>query len=386
MLDIDSLKTYNALYGIESGNNILIQFAKELEELVKKNNFKVYRLNSDEFVLFEKVNHVSLSSYEDFVTSIFEHFSKNKLFIKNIKESIEVSITVGLAFGENNTIAKASSALHEAKKDENKFAIYTEKSNIKEELENNLYWKKEIKKALEKDNIIPYFQPIVDRNQKIVKYESLMRMKQCGLDGSEKIITPYNFLEISLKTRQYDDLSYAMLEKTMQSVMNKNMSFTINLDYRDIYNPKLLAMLKKNILKFYDINRANSNKIILEILENHEIKEYSSFNEQISELQDLGALIAIDDFGSGYSNLSHVIGISPHYLKIDGSLVKDIVTNQKSKKIVQGIVQLAKNLGIKTIAEFVANESIFDIVYELGIDQFQGYYFAEPMRLEDIKE
>lgn len=175
-----------------------------------------------------------------------------------------------------------------------------------------------------------------------------------------------------------------MLEKTLKSAMNKNMSFSINLDYRDIYNKQLIAMLKENILKFYEINKNNSNKIILEILENHEIKDYESFTKQLLEFQKIGALIAIDDFGSGYSNLSHIIGLSPHYLKIDGSLIKDIVTNQKSRKIVQGLVQLAKNLGMKTIAEFVANESIFNIVYDLGIDEFQGYYFAEPIRLEAI--
>jgi EAL domain-containing protein (putative c-di-GMP-specific phosphodiesterase class I) len=140
--------------------------------------------------------------------------------------------------------------------------------------------------------------------------------------------------------------------------------------------------LKKNILKFYEVNKNTSNKIILEILENHEIKDYDAFNKQLLELKEIGALLAIDDFGSGYSNLSHIIGISPHYLKIDGSLIKDIVTNQKSKKIVRGLVQLAKELGIKTVAEFVANKDIFDVVYELGIDEFQGYYFAEPMSLK----
>ena len=384
MIDIDSLKTYNELYGIQTGNDILKQCANELKKLVKGKKIEVYRLTSDEFVLFEKSYNLDISLYKNIVSSIFKLFSKNKLYIKSIEDSLEISLTIGMAFGNSNSIEKASSALHKAKNDETKFVIYTEENNIKEQLQNTLYWKNEIKNAIEKDNIVPYFHPIVDRNQKIVKYESLMRLKQYDIYGIEKIISPINFLEISLHTKQYDDLSYIMLEKTIKSVIDKDISVSINLDYRDIYNKQLLKMLKKNIEEFYKVNKNSSNKIILEILENHEIKDYKAFTEQILELQNLGADIAIDDFGSGYSNLSHIMGISPEYLKIDGSLIKDIVTNKKSRKIVQGLVQLAKNLGIKTIAEFVANKSIFDVTYELGVDQFQGYYFAEPMKLEDI--
>ncbi len=385
MLDIDSLKTYNELYGIETGNDILIQCSKCLQDLVRGSEFKVYRLTSDEFVLFNKVKYIDTVAYEKIVYSIFDFFSKNKLFLKSIYESIEISLTIGMAFCNNNAIAKANSALYEAKKDEKRFVIYTEKNDVRKQLKNTLYWKNEIKNALKNDNIIPYFQPIVDRNQKVVKYESLMRLRQYDEYGKQKIIPPFVFLEISLQTKQYDDLSYTMLEKTILNAIDKNISFSINLDYRDIYNKKLIKMLKENIRKFYNSSKNNSHKITLEILENHEIKDYDSFTKQLLEFQELGALIAIDDFGTGYSNLSHIMGISPHYVKIDGSLIKNIVTNQKSRKIVQGLVQLAKNLGIKTIAEFVADKSIFDVVYDLGIDEFQGYYFSEPISLASLK-
>lgn len=128
----------------------------------------------------------------------------------------------------------------------------------------------------------------------------------------------------------------------MKSVMDKNISFSLNLDYRDICNQKLTSMLKNYLYKFYELNKHNSNKIVLEILENHEIQNYNSFTKQLLEFQEIGALIAVNDFGFGYSNLSHIIGISPHYLKIDGSLIKDIVTNQKSKKSLKDLYNLQK--------------------------------------------
>ena len=139
-------------------------------------------------------------------------------------------------------------------------------------------------------------------------------------------------------------------------------------------------------MKFNECHQQeNTNQIILEILEDDNIKDYSSFTEQLAQFRELGAQIAIDDFGSGFSNFSHIIGISPHYVKIDGSLIKDIHENEKSYEIVKAIIQFAKSLNIKTIAEFVSCKEIFDVAYNLGIDEFQGYYFAQPMSIEEIE-
>jgi EAL domain-containing protein (putative c-di-GMP-specific phosphodiesterase class I) len=88
--------------------------------------------------------------------------------------------------------------------------------------------------------------------------------------------------------------------------------------------------------------------------------------------------IAIDDFGSGYSNFEHILNLNVDILKIDGSLIKNIATNENAKKIVKTINIFAKECNIKTIAEYVANEEIFNIVKELNIDMFQGFYFSEP--------
>ena len=382
LIDIDSLRTYNELYGVDVGNKILQQFAKLLEDYVKSSDYKVYRVSGDEFALFETTPFIDLEKYEETLNELFDFFSENKIYIKSIDEYIEIGITIGMSFGNENALAKANTALFEAKSVGKKFGAYNKYIDISKQLKNNIYWKKEIKSALDEDRVVPFFQPIIDREQKIIKYESLMRIKQYDEFGEEKIISPWNFIDIAIQTKQYDALSYRMIEKSIQSMRDKGVSVSVNLDYNDIYNNDLKDMFKREIKEFC---KSNTNKIILEVLEDREIKDYKSFSKKLKRFRQIGALIAIDDFGSGYSNLAHVIGLEPHYIKIDATLVKDIDTNINSRKVVQSIVQLAKSLGIKTIAEFVSSKEIFDIVYELGADEFQGYYFGKPISIDEVK-
>ncbi len=99
----------------------------------------------------------------------------------------------------------------------------------------------------------------------------------------------------------------------------------------------------------------------------------------IKEVRKYGVRIAIDDFGTGHSNFTNIIDIEPDYIKIDGSFIRNIHTDSKSYSLVKGIINSAKELNIKTIAEFVHSKEVFDVVKELGVDEFQGYYFSEPL-------
>nr|WP_297890535.1 EAL domain-containing protein [Sulfurihydrogenibium sp.] len=115
-----------------------------------------------------------------------------------------------------------------------------------------------------------------------------------------------------------------------------------------------------------------------EILESEGIENYEDVSGFIKEVKSYGSKIAIDDFGSGYSNFAHMLKLDVDYLKIDSSLIKNIHQDKNSQIIVQTIVGFAKKLGIKTIAEFVHNREVFEKVRELGVDYSQGYYIGEP--------
>jgi EAL domain-containing protein (putative c-di-GMP-specific phosphodiesterase class I) len=126
-------------------------------------------------------------------------------------------------------------------------------------------------------------------------------------------------------------------------------------------------------LKFEDRNR-----LVFEILESENLSDYDFLEEFVLKYKKLGCKIAIDDFGSGYSNFIRIIRLKPDYLKIDGSLIKNIDKDNNSYEIVKSIIAFSKTLKIKTIAEYVHSEEIFNLLLELDVDEFQGYYFGKP--------
>ena len=384
LLNIDSFGVYNELYGIEVGNEILVEFTKVLQVYADKYDYGLYRISGDEFVLYESTVFDNDDKNNERLNELFELFEHTKLWIESIHDFITLTATVGVSTESINTIGTADMALKYAKNASEKYAIYHSNIDNKKDLKNILFWKKEIASALEEDRVIPFFQAIVNRDQEIIKYEALMRIKQIDENNEIKIVSPFFFLNISLKTKQYDALSYRLIDKATRLMQDKEVALSININQRDMHNEQLTTMLKERIISFND--DTCDKHIILEVLEDDDIHNYTLFKEQLSLFKDLGAKIAIDDFGSGFSNFSHIIGVSPYYVKIDGSLIKELDTNVNSYAIVKAIIQFAKSLGIKTIAEFVSSKEIFDVAYGLGIDEFQGYYFAEPLSIEKIEE
>ncbi len=386
LLNIDDFTIYNELYGMEVGNDILVAFAHKLADFAPRMQYDAYRVSGDEFVLYRAGSTIEKCTCDTTVHQVLQMLEKEPLFIQKIDEHITISVTIGMACEYENPLGRADIALKYAKNNRKKYVLYQENMDNRVDLKKTLYWRKEIKTALVEDRIVPYFQPIVNREQKITKYEALMRILQYDSDHKIKIISPFEFLDIAIKTRLYDDLSYRMISKSIDMMKNRDVSLSLNINLSDINNGRLLEMLQRNIRVFNSFNAGNSqNHIILEVLENDNIEAYQIVNEKLSQFRNLAVKIAIDDFGSGYSNFSQIIGIAPHYLKIDGSLIRDIDTNPKSYEMVKAIVQFAKSLGIKTIAEFVSSEQIFEITYELGIDEFQGYYFGKPMSIGEIE-
>jgi EAL domain-containing protein (putative c-di-GMP-specific phosphodiesterase class I) len=120
------------------------------------------------------------------------------------------------------------------------------------------------------------------------------------------------------------------------------------------------------------------SRIIYEIVESESLEKADLVFEFIKNIKKFGCEIAIDDFGTGYSNFEYLVKLTPDYIKIDGSMIKDITSNPDSEEVVKTIIDFAKKRHLKTIAEFVSSREIFEKVLELGIDYSQGYYIGKP--------
>jgi c-di-GMP phosphodiesterase len=128
------------------------------------------------------------------------------------------------------------------------------------------------------------------------------------------------------------------------------------------------------LLKGYNV----ANKVIFEIIESEYIEDYQAVINFIENMKKLGCKIALDDFGSGYSNFEYVLKMNIDYIKIDASLIKNIDKDPNSQIITETIVNFTKKLNIKTIAEYVHTKDVFDKVKSLGIDYSQGYFIGRP--------
>lgn len=373
VIDIDSFRNINELYGMHTGNEILKEIGGYLQNFFDKKDFHLYRIYGDVFAAKSKLHYIDHDLYESVVQDLLLYIDTITINSKEMNTSLNVDITIGLSLEEEDALNKAEMALSFAKANMKKFIAYSKMIDTSHTIHQLLQCKDEIKEAIHENNFIPVFQPIVNRDQTIIKYEALIRMRKYT-DGKEELVSPYFFLETAIKTKQYETLTIIMIEKSFKIMQELGKSFSLNLSFNDLINENVLKALKTNIAH-YNIG----HQLTLEILESENIEDYQVINNFIKEFKTFGVEIAIDDFGSGFSNFTHVFELEPDILKIDGSLIKNIDKDQKSYEFVKSIVGLAHTLGIKTLAEFVSSKEIFDITYTLGVDYFQGYYFSEPI-------
>ncbi|MFN4308701.1 EAL domain-containing protein [Sulfurihydrogenibium azorense] len=186
------------------------------------------------------------------------------------------------------------------------------------------------------------------------------------------------FLNSIKGSHVYKELTRKMLEFNFSILNRKNINISVNLLPSDILDEdilKILLSLGKNLRE----------KVTIELLESESVSEYSKLRDKINTLKDAGYKIALDDFGSGYSNILHIVELSFDYIKIDGQIIRKIDKDSISYSAVKAIRGLTKELNIPTVAEFVSSQEIFDKIKELGIDYGQGYFFKEPIHPSEIR-
>ncbi|EVT80614.1 EAL domain-containing protein [Vibrio parahaemolyticus] len=236
-----------------------------------------------------------------------------------------------------------------------------------------LGWLSCVSRAILKQNIITYSQPIVHAYSHLpASQECLVRI----LEEDGTVIAPGRFLPIISDTHLYTRLSRHMIRSTLHYMRDKKGDFSINLSPQDLLSDKTLMLLEHEISQLND-----STRIGLEVLESEQIKDYGRMIEVCSHFRKLGARIIVDDFGSGYSNIDEILKLEPEVIKLDGSLIRDIDKDLKQRKIASQLVRLCQVFNAETVAEFVHNREVCKIAQDMGVDYLQGYYLGEPTRL-----
>ncbi len=354
IFDIDDFANINNLYGFEYGNEVLNCFANFLK--TKYEN--IYKIGNDEYAIGFK-HKINATHIQDMLNLEIKCKNINIMYIIGASNIKDLFIT-------------AENALKTAQKSGLKYLIYDKKLKIEQHEKITLL--QILKKILKEEDIIPYYQPIVDEKGNVVKYEALMRLK-----WDDAVLAPFQFMDLIKEARLYDDFSSIMIKKVFEDVKKYNLkNVSINASYIDIVSPHTKNQILK-LLKTID----KDVKITFEILETESIKNYDLIKYFIKEVKEYNVRIAIDDFGSGYSNFINILSLKPDFIKIDGSLVKNIDQSEYFE-IIKLINQFSCKFNIKAIAEFVENETIFNSLKKIGIKYYQGYYFSKPKPIKDI--
>ena len=365
LFDIARFGEINDFYGYKIGDNVIITLAQKLNALTHE-NCKLYRINADEFALL--ADNVTHESFYETIITLHANLNQHALHVGD--KDIIITLVAGLSCEiKSELLITADLAKNHAKNSHSLFCLYSREIELSKEYERNIFWASCIKKALEEDKIVPFYQPIYDNTtQCIDKYEALVRI----IDG-DKIISPIHFLEIAKKTHQYLSITKKVIDKSFAYFMQNDKTLSINLTIEDIIHESLREYLW-NASHTYNMGK----RLVLEIVESESIKNFDSIQTFLDRAKKCECKLAIDDFGTGYSNFEYLIKLQADYIKIDGSIIKNINVEDGTLDVIKAIVSFAKARGMKTVAEFVSTKEIFDTVCSLGIDYSQGYYIGEP--------
>ena len=365
--DYDKIATY---YSYSMLLKVVSEVVKVLKAFSAKNGFKVYRMTDARFTLLkddEKMNDMFLHSYAQQITHDLKGFE-----VDTDTESIDIDCTIGYCAFSEHSARKAIMALESAKSRFSDFAGYGIDIDFRAHIQKEREHYTMIDIALRENAIVPYFQPIFDANNNITKYETLVRI----INKNNEVILPGVFLDYSKRIKRYKAISKKLIFRAF-SILEQNPNATISI------NMAISDMIDNDISTFVlnKLDKSNlGSRLVVEILENEDLKDNDKeiVTNYINALRAHKVRIAIDDFGSGYSNFGMLLKIVPDFLKIDGSLIKHIHEDELSKDAVSAIVAFAKKLGVKTTAEFVCQKEVYDCCLELGIDEFQGFYLGKP--------
>jgi PAS domain S-box-containing protein/diguanylate cyclase (GGDEF)-like protein len=366
VIDIDKFAAINDFYGHILGDEIIQKFSELIKEALT-DEFQLYRLHSDKFA----IHNFTLDTTR--FVNYMEHLNTKMIesVIETDIESFDIVTTTGISTNDNETIISTAEIANKYAKEINKkVLVYTPELDIEKVYEQNIIWTQKVKKALLEDRIIIHYQPIYNMaSQKTEKYEVLVRL----LDEDGSIVTPFYFLDVAKSSGQYIDITKTVIRKSFEKFKDLDVEFSINLTIEDILDEELCNYLETMIAEY-----RLSKKLVIEIVESEGINEFNIVQNFIKRLKFLGCKIAIDDFGTGYSNFEYLVKLEPDFIKIDGSMIKNINSDENMKEIVKTIIEFAKKMDYLTIGEFVASKEILHTIQKLGIDYAQGYYIGAP--------
>ncbi len=395
LVDIDRLNLINDTYGHATGDNILRRTATLLDVMLKEGGEHYFkesdgqsmlgRLAGDEFAIF--------LPYLDSGSAVLvaEHLRRMIEEFRFTDSLIHMTVTIGVVASDEkdgelkDVFKKADAAMLRAKEQGgNRCHLYSDDDRILEQMHSRLQKRTMILKAIEEDRFEPWFQSILDiKTGEVQHYEVLARLR----DQSGEILTPGAFIDAAEAFDIIDLIDKQIVRKAMTllkefTAKGKSLTFCMNLSGKYFGDIEFLDFLREII----DETGVSPEHLVFEITETAAVHDMELAVEFVNELKELGCRFSLDDFGVGYTSFHYLKRLHVDYIKIDGSFVRRIHEDENDRLFVGAIADVARGLNVKTVAEYVENGEILEVLKDLDIDYAQGYHLSKPEPASDLRK
>lgn len=385
-LDLDRFKIINDSLGHEAGDQLLVSVARRLEVIMRSSD-TICRLGGDEFTLLlsEIDNDAHAKTIAD---RIIEEISK-PYFIYG--QQLYISGSIGIVIIKEydtaeNIMRNADLAMYQAKhKGKSCSEVFENKQY--EKVYTRLQVETDLRVALTRQEFVPFFQPIVNlKTGQVEELEVLIRWQH----PQRGLIPPLDFIPLAEETGLISEISeylFHVVCKQMKLWSKSHGSHwapavALNLSVKQLFNePHLKRMM--DIFKQFGLTAGN---VKFEVTESVIMEDATKALDRLTMLKDHGFSLAIDDFGTGYSSLSYIMKYPFDVLKIDRTFIKDIDKDSKKQNLMKAMMNLARDLGLKTVGEGVERWEEIQTIQELGCGYAQGFYFSRPLPMLEILE
>jgi diguanylate cyclase (GGDEF)-like protein/PAS domain S-box-containing protein len=383
LIDLDHFKDVNDAFGHKAGDDLLKGVAATLKQRVRQTDV-LARVGGDEFaVLLPQTDAEQAEIVADgIVKTLHQHVVM--LGDQSIRATASVGLVLFDGLSEAELLAYADLAMYEAKAaGRDRFTMYRPTRGRKERVSARLEEAERIRKALEEDRLLLEYQPILElKANKVQQYELLLRLPN---DQGGEPFPPSSFLYVAERCGLIQGIDCWVAAKAIamiaeQQRAGRRLVLHVNLSGKSIGDPKVTGFIEDALTR----GEIDPSCLIFEVTETAAIANIEEAKAFAQHLRARGCQLALDDFGSGFGSFYYVKTLPFDYLKIDGDFIRGIAANTMDQLVVRAIVDIARGLGKKTIAEFVATEDTLRLVRQIGVDYAQGYHVGRPRPLLDV--
>jgi len=384
-MNIDNFSTLRSIVGYEQSNIVLIKFAEYLNELSKELTFSVYHTVHNNFLLI--IQNVDLIKDILSIVKMIQHELIS--FYKMGNSNLHLTASVGISIYPDssttyNLLDDSYKALTTAeKKGHGRIEIYEASQGQHEYDELKLY--NDMHQALAKNEFEVYYQPIINTKTKnVVAAEALIRWQH----PEHGMIMPFIFIPIMEKTGLIVELGKYVLQEVLKQQKRwelfkfKQVAVSINLSLLELETGKFV----ESVIQQLKHHQVFPELIKFEITEGMAMISEEQTSRQLLELKKAGIEISLDDFGTGYTSFAYLKKIPADILKIDRSLIMNVVENKEDQRIVKAMIELGHTLGMKIVVEGVETIEMVDMLSEMSCDYMQGYYFSKPLPVFEFQK